>query len=416
MINKIESLHLRGFRQFREADVHFNPGFNFIAGPNGCGKTSILAAISHCFNSHFQYSRFSDNVEFWVDMIASDKKYRLGLGANAFGRLAYRNSQLRSWISPPGVDGRASLTSSEIPNRPDLQVPLFIGAQRRIKYSQIQGLKREEPHEQQVRKYIEGATQSLYGDWQADVKQWFINRYFVIEKDWAKEEATNWNHMIEHLPHVGPFDSEFQYVSTGRELEPVFSIYGKKCYLEELSAGFQAVLLIISNIIEWIEASRVEGQRDVKEATGTVLIDELDVHLHPEWQFNIRNGLSRIFPKLQFIVTTHSPHLLSSADSEEVIVMPARPDENEKLILRPSNRSFSGWNTDHILSEVMGGKSLDNKVHERLVALALNCIERKDVIGLREAIDNLKNICHPNDTMLVVLTARLAGLEAMCDD
>ncbi|KHA76766.1 hypothetical protein NC77_21895 [Janthinobacterium lividum] len=416
MKNKIESLHLRGMRQFHEVDVHFNAGFNFIAGPNGCGKTSILAGISHCFNTNFQYSRFSENVEFWVDLEANNRNFRIGIGEGAFSRFSYRDTQLYKWVHPPVAENRESLIIADVPNRPELLIPLFIGAQRRIKYSKIQGLKREEGLQNQIDMYISNATKSLHGEWQADVKQWFINRYFIIEKEWGKEEAANWQHMIEMLPHVGPFDSDFRYITIGKELEPVFSIYGKKCYLEELSAGFQAVLLIIANIIEWIEASRKDGDRNVKEATGTVLIDELDIHLHPEWQFNIRNGLSRIFPNIQFIVTTHSPHLLSSADANEVIVMPARLQTNEKLVLRPSNRSYAGWSTDQILSDVMGVRSLDNKVHEKLVAKALDCIDTKNVEGLRTAIAELKEVCHPNDTMLVVLTTRLAGLEALADD
>ncbi|MGR6008126.1 AAA family ATPase, partial [Bacillus cereus] len=48
----------------------------------------------------------------------------------------------------------------------------------------------------------------------------------------------------------------------------------------------------------------------MEEAIGTVIIDELDVHLHPEWQLTISDSLRRMFPKLQFIITTHSPTLL----------------------------------------------------------------------------------------------------------
>jgi len=89
---------------------------------------------------------------------------------------------------------------------------------------------------------------------------------------------------------------------------------------------------------------------------------------------------------------------------------------SEVSSLSPTSRSFSGWNTDQILSEIMGVKSLDNKEHERLVAEALKCVELKDVGGLKAAIENLSAACHPNDTILVVMKARLASLEALADD
>lgn len=417
MQTKIESLHLHGVRQFKNLDVHFNERFNFIAGPNGCGKTSILVAISHCFaNNGLEYSRFEKDTEFWIDITRDDALYRVGLGENSFEKFGYRTNQLRQYILPRHVEGRKILSIHSITEALPNFAPLFIGARRSISYRQISGLQRENSQEQQIQAYRNNSVKSLHGEWEQDVKQWLVNRYFIIEKEWAKEEAANWEHLIQMLPSIGPLDSDFRYVKTERELEPIFSIYGRECYLEELSAGFQAILLIIANIFVWIEGTREPGLRLVKDATGTVLIDELDLHLHPEWQFNIREGLSTLFPRLQFIVTTHSPHLLSSANAGEVIIMPSGKFLNEDLVLHPDRRSFAGWNTDQILSEIMGVKSLDNKLHERLISHALLQVENSNTQGLREAIDNLKTVCHPNDTILVALTARLAALEAVSDD
>ncbi|WP_082616564.1 AAA family ATPase [Massilia sp. Root418] len=416
-MKKIESVHMKGFRQFDSLDVYFNDKFNFIAGPNGCGKTSILTAISHCFSTQgHTHSRFSKDVEFWTDIAYNNALFRVGLGPDSFSKLAYRENTVRQWSRPLKIDGRNAVAPTNAPEEiPDF-VPLFIGAQRSISYRQIAGLKREDNQEKNKVNYRNQAVKSLYGEWDQDVKQWMVNRYFIIDKDWAKEEAQNWEHLIMMLPSIGPLDSEFQYLRTERELEPIFKLYGKECYLEELSAGFQAILLIIANIFIWVEGTNVEGSRSVKNATGTVLIDELDVHLHPEWQFNIRSGLAAIFPNLQFIVTTHSPHLLSTANPGEVIRMPSSRYLHECKVLRPDVRSFAGWSTDQILSEIMDVKSLDNKLHERLIANALEQVEQSNAKGLQVAIEALKQISHPNDTVIVALTARLATLQAAADD
>jgi len=259
------------------------------------------------------------------------------------------------------------------------------------------------------------STQSLYGDHQQDIKQWFVNRYFMIDKEWASEERENWQHLISSLPAIGPFDSRFSYVLTGKDLEPIFSIYGEECYLEELSSGFQAVLSIIANIFEWIEGSRPEGDRKVAEASGTVLIDELDLHLHPEWQFTLRGGLERIFPNIQFIVTTHSPHLLASAQQEEVIVMP-KVSGRDSYELKPTQKMYSGWSTDQILTEVMGVESLENKQYEMLISKAFECIEDGRISDLEKVIVELQLVSHPSDTIVVVLQAKLASMVALHND
>ena len=276
-------------------------------------------------------------------------------------------------------------------------------------------MQREQTRDQTLTAYNNSSTQQLHGDHQQDIKQWFINRYFMIDKPWAIEERINWEHMVNSLPKIGPFDSDFSYIRTGKDLEPIFSIYGEECYLEELSSGFQAVLSIIANIFEWVEGSRPDGDRKVTEVSGTVLIDELDLHLHPEWQFTLRNGLEKIFPNIQFIVTTHSPHLLASAQQGEVIVMP-KTYGREIYNLEPSSKMYSGWNTDQILSEVMGVRSLDNKQYEQLVSKAFECVENVLILELETTIDNLILVAHPSDTIVMVLQAKLAAMVATKND
>lgn len=84
-----------------------------------------------------------------------------------------------------------------------------------------------------------------------------------------------------------------------------------------LSQGYQAVISLVADIIGnvWLEAGE---QVELDDMEGIVLVDEIDLHLHPTWQTEIVAGLRRTFPNMQFIVTTHSPLVLAGCRSEEV--------------------------------------------------------------------------------------------------
>jgi energy-coupling factor transporter ATP-binding protein EcfA2 len=411
----IETLHVKDVRLFTELNITFNPKFNFLAGPNGCGKTSVLACLAHCFSTqHFDYSRFSGDAEFWADISVVGKQYRVGMGKGAAKQNNYRESPIQQWVAPPLANGRIPVNPVNL--KKEIKTPpLFIGAQRNLVYKRIQGVQREKSvYEAQI-DYSNNSLPFLYGFNQVDIKQWIINRYFIIEKEWASQEKKNWEHFISNLPNIAPFGSVFSYVRTGKDFEPIFSLYGKECYLEELSAGYQAVLSIIINIIAWVEGCREEDNRDIQTASGTVCIDEPDIHLHPEWQLTLRQGLVSLFPNLQFIVTTHSPHLLASAGPGEIIRMPKAYTE-ACYDLAPDEKAYSGWTTDEILADVMEVTSLDNKDYERLVAAAMKAAETKDRAVLKAAIANLENVSHPDNTIVTVLRTKLASLELTRND
>jgi energy-coupling factor transporter ATP-binding protein EcfA2 len=409
----IESLHVKNVRLFTGLNIRFNPKFNFLAGPNGCGKTSALACISHCFSvSSLEYSRFVESSEIWTDISCNQKEYRLGFSEPPFNSYEYRQKAVVKYVNPPSKNGRDVIFPTENVKGILKTLPLFIGAQRNISYSKIGGVAREPPPEEALNQYYQLNTKRLYGEWQTNIKQWIINRYFMIDKDWAAQEKQNWDHFINQLPKIAPFNSNFSYVKTGRDFEPIFSVYGKECYLEELSAGYQAVLSLIIDIFAWVEGTMEGESRIAVNAKGTVLIDEPDVHLHPEWQLTLREGLVNLFPNLQFIVTTHSLHLLASAGPGEVIIMPKAYTE-PVYALFPRAKAFSGWLTDDILREIMGVESLDNNERSKLVKTSYDAIDSENIDGLKIAIDELKQICHPNDTLVTELTLELASLQAL---
>mgnify|MGYP002773186052 FL=1 len=286
--------------------------------------------------------------------------------------------------------------------------PLILGAYRRIEYQRIEGMHREPSFAVQRKNYHSSGFKNIEGGSLPNVKQWMINRYFEIEKDWATVYKRNWDWIIDNLENLGPSNCKLQFKEIKRDLEPMFTLQNIDCYLEEISAGFQAILSLVFAIVEWIEGTNDERHAYIPEATGTVIIDELDVHLHPEWQLTIRKSLATLFPNLQFIITTHSPHLITSAEAGELIVL---PELSRKVCVTPTEQKYSGWNTDEVLEEIMGVSNLENKEYAILLNQAMNYVETRDIDALKSAIINLKDVVHPSNTILHVLKVKLAKLE-----
>lgn len=92
--------------------------------------------------------------------------------------------------------------------------------------------------------------------------------------------------------------------------------------LREMSDGYRNMLSMVADIAYRMALLNPQLlDRVTDETDGVVLIDEIDLHLHPAWQRNIVKTLKSIFPKVQFIVSTHAPSVIASAKREEIIVL-----------------------------------------------------------------------------------------------
>lgn len=97
---------------------------------------------------------------------------------------------------------------------------------------------------------------------------------------------------------------------------------GEPHTFNELSDGYRNVVAIAADLA--IKAAMLNPQladRALELTPGVVLIDELDLHLHPKWQRRVIGDLRRTFPMLQFICTTHSPFLIQSLESSEELIV-----------------------------------------------------------------------------------------------
>ena len=96
----------------------------------------------------------------------------------------------------------------------------------------------------------------------------------------------------------------------------IFKEKGSEVSFEQLSAGYKSVITIVCDLI--IRFSEKQQVSKIADFQGVVLIDEIELHLHPKWQYGFMNKLRETFPLIQFIVTTHSPTVLLGAGMEAV--------------------------------------------------------------------------------------------------
>lgn len=149
-----------------------------------------------------------------------------------------------------------------------------------------------------------------------------------------------------------------------RERSPVVRFEsGQVATWQELSDGFHVYLSLVADIARRAAILNEQDGGDAPSLVeGVVLIDEIDLHLHPRWQRIVLDGLRETFPRLQFVVTTHSPQVLSSALNRQVRLI--RHGE-----LWPGTIHVEGRDSNSIMREYFGTDDRDEEGAKRLAAL-----------------------------------------------
>jgi predicted ATP-binding protein involved in virulence len=147
----------------------------------------------------------------------------------------------------------------------------------------------------------------------------------------------------------------------------------------ELSDGYRAFLALVLDLLRHL-AARIgpEFAAAIKHPEGgvvvdvaaLVLIDEADTHLHPSWQRELGPRLCQVFPKIQFIVTTHSPFVAQEATDDGLFVLTEGP--NGTVTVEKPIRSVRGWTASQILTSPLFGleSTRDPETEETIRAAA----------------------------------------------
>lgn len=152
---------------------------------------------------------------------------------------------------------------------------------------------------------------------------------------------------------MGP--GHYSFTGEMEEREYLFERNGLKVPFPALSDGYRAFLGWVGDLLYHVCETCPSGQK-LKGNKGIVIVDEIDLHLHPKWQLTVLSTLSIHLPNIQFIVTSHSPLIVGSLEWMNIIAM--LPGENESSIAQRIEWPVHGLDADQILlTDFFGLKS-----------------------------------------------------------
>jgi predicted ATP-binding protein involved in virulence len=160
--------------------------------------------------------------------------------------------------------------------------------------------------------------------------------------------------------------------------------------LRSLSMGFRAMIAWVVDLASRMFERYPESQNPLEEP-AVVLVDEIDLHLHPKWQRDLMGYLQQRFPRAQFIVTAHGPLIAQSAAKTNLVVL-KRPEGKDYVEIENNPKGVHGWRVDQILTSELFGlesarpKDIEDKIKRRADLLS----KQKKTAKEREELQRLE--------------------------
>ena len=207
------------------------------------------------------------------------------------------------------------------------------------------------------------------------------------------------------------FDTEIEleYKNTYHDVYHV--INGKRVPIDRynLPDGYSAALNIFGTIIGLQKDVSIPFNR----MRGLVLIDELEAHLHVRMQKVIFPFLTKTFPKIQFIVTTHSPFILNSASGAVVYDMVSKKVDAPSM---DTKYGLQGWTIEEILKNILGQSDDMSKLLSRRIGEFDKFTNESDNTNASKIYYELKHMMKESNPLLKVLRLKLAAIGGLVDD
>jgi predicted ATP-binding protein involved in virulence len=434
---KIKKLHLQNFRLFSEISIEFDDSLTVIIGENGAGKTSVLDAIAiafgrlltklpnikglsfkdtdiktsgHHIQAPFTYywihtTDFSDNPIKWSHGKRRDSSKET---ANEIRRLI----QKELVVGYKEIDKFADKLIDKFNRNEGYSMPVIVyyGTNRAM----IDEVQRRRNFRKEYSRF-ESLGSALNPNARfKEAFEWF-NAMEDLERR-KQQEKRNFDYTLPELNAVRrAIESMLQGFKHPRtELRPLRFVIDKTrddgstltLRINQLSDGYRVMLAMVMDLARRLAQANPPLEHDTGEGLDTtdplrspaiVLIDEIDLHLHPKWQQQVLPDLLRTFPKTQFIVTTHSPQVLSTVGN--LNIRQIRMDNNVISVETPTFQT-KGVSSIDVLEQIMGTHAIPKVEEAEWLSkyrqhIANNQWETPEAIALREQIERHFTTEHP---------------------
>jgi predicted ATP-binding protein involved in virulence len=403
----IKQLTVQNFRCFKQATFDFSPGFNLFVGINGSGKSSLLKAVAASLatplNGLGKNSVWLHDQEVNARLALVELKGRVRYERCYPVRLEVTGTlggEVRSWwmeqMGPGNNQNKwehtvfAALTeiSASISQGGAGALPIvaFYTAERQWK---LVGVSAHNAVRQQDSR-LDG-----YASWENAALDMKGLETWVVAKSLERLEAVSDSGP---LPSDQPLD-ELDLVNRA-VVEAVpgakglrYDIKYRRLVLDwknaestpfdALSDGQSGVVALVADMARRMCLLNPQlGDTVLSETPGIVVIDELDMHLHPAWQRRLPGVLKKTFPKVQFIAASHSPQIIGELSASEVWLM------RDAKVLGNPERAL-GLSSSEVLEELMEGKARNVEVTSQLDTIRV-LLDADDISSAEEALSRLR--------------------------
>jgi len=445
---RINSLNLTNFRGLRQLELSFERDITVIAGVNGSGKSAILSAIasvaSHVIPeitpSQEQTISFSDK-----DVYSGQSSLTVSVKFDVDGQ-RFHAEMLRTKRDQKKIEElkkrrddirfKIRQTKKKSPEETDLK--------NEIKYLD-ELLSGENEH---FSFQIEGAKEEIIGaDGHPLVVLYNTSRYLtrlpqILPKLKPFEPATAYSKALDGLDvNLNDFASWFRAVESGslgkyrngkafyKQLQKALDTLlpgftnlelhsgpppslvmekdGVSLSLEKFSDGERGLLALAFDLSRRLAIANPDTDNPIAEGRALVLIDEIELHLHPRWQREVIRRLTTTFKNCQFVVTTHSPQVVGEIEGKNVRLIES--DETGKIIYWTPDRAF-GMDTNRILEELMDAPAQNKELKKKILS-ASQFVEEERFDKAREVIRTIEKRVGSEDSDIVRLRSLISFLE-----
>ncbi|HDC4819996.1 MULTISPECIES: AAA family ATPase [Enterobacteriaceae] len=387
---KLTELTINGVGGIKSLYVKFRPDMNIICGPNGIGKSTLLLAASF----PFLYG-YTNKIKRNVTSETGSVSLKIEDNSTIFNPVLDVNVHLPTetihHFSNNGFDKRKLIKFETL---------------RNFDYKHLEALNADKSLSDDAVSQQINLGVNLH-----DIKDWFAKRdlFEKVDNGYGPNTIKNIHLARECISILNP---QFSYNRVDPKSYDIFvNTPTGVIWYEYLSSGFKSCMSLLLGIIKEIELRYPEQDLYAQEFDGVILIDEIELHLHPEWQARITEALTTTFPSAQFIVTTHSPHVVQNAKSHQIIALVPDNDGAVRVKELPENGlGYSAWTVEEVLLDVMGMESTLSRKLQELLDNFERFVDEEDFDKAKEIYDYLDMALHQNSVLRKSLKISLMSI------